>query len=126
MVQLVLRLTAAAGAGHRLVQALHSHLRRAAHCAGCSSAHLAADVDVADVYWYVEEWDNQRALEAKVRTAQFSELLALMETSAEAPLLEFRIVAESKGLEYVASLRGGAPGHPRPDTRTSPGPGERR
>lgn len=119
MVQLVLRLTASPGAGHHIVHALHSHLRRAAHSAGCSAAHLAADIDVADVYWYVEEWDDPRALEAKVRTAQFSELLALMETSADAPLLEFRVVAESKGLDYVASLRTAAPWDVRSGSRGS-------
>ena len=105
MVQLLLRLTAAPGHAHEVVQALHPHVTRAVHSNGCRAAHLAADVEAADVYWYCEEWDDESALEATIRAPQFTELLALMETSAEPPLLEFRVLEEAKGLDYVATLR---------------------
>jgi len=107
MVQLILRVTASPGRAHDLVQALHPHIRRAMHTDGCRAAHLAADIGAADVFWYCEEWDDTSALEAKVRAAEFSELLALMETSAEPPLMEFRVINEARGLDYVASLRRG-------------------
>jgi len=105
MVQLILRLTASPGHAHELVQALHPHVRRAVHTIGCRAAHMAADIGTADVFWYCEEWDDASALEARVRASDFSELLALMETSAEPPLMEFRVINEAKGLDYVASLR---------------------
>jgi quinol monooxygenase YgiN len=108
MVQLIVRLIPASGRSHHLVQALHSLIRRAAQSTGCRSAHLSADIERADVFWYCEEWDDASALEAKVRTEQFSELLALMETSVEPPLLEFRVIDDVKGLDYVARVRGGA------------------
>jgi quinol monooxygenase YgiN len=115
MIQLIVRLTARVGRSHELVQALHPLIRRAAQSTGCRGAHLAADVEEADVFWYCEDWDDGKALEARVQTDQFSELLGLMETSVEPPLLEFRVIDDVKGLDYVATVRGGstAPGHPR-------------
>lgn len=108
MVELVLRLTAAPGRNHELVQALYPHVRRAVQSLGCRSAHLSADVEQADVYWYCEEWDALPALEAKVRSEEFAVLLSIMETSASEPVLEIRVVAESRSLDYVAALRGRA------------------
>jgi quinol monooxygenase YgiN len=110
MVQLILRLTAATGRAGQLVEALSPHVRRATRSAGCRAAHLATDVASADVFWYCEEWDDAGALEARVRTDQFAQILAVMETSAEPPVLEFRVIEQSKGLEYVAAVRGGEPG----------------
>lgn len=111
MVELILRLTAAPGRSHELVQALCPHVRRATQSLGCRSAHLSADVEQADVYWYCEEWDAPAALEAKVRSEDFAVLLSIMETSVSEPLLEIRVVGESRSLDYVAALRaGGADG----------------
>jgi quinol monooxygenase YgiN len=107
MVQLLLRLTAVHGRAHQLVEALQPHARRATRCSGCRAAHLAADVEHADVFWYCEEWDDAAALEAMMRTEQFSQLLVLMETSASQPLLEFRAIGECRGLDYVAAVRAG-------------------
>jgi quinol monooxygenase YgiN len=112
MVQLVVRFTAAPSRSHQLVQALKSHSRRAARSAGCGAAHLSSDLDQPDVFWYWEDWNDPAALEGKVRSEQFSELLALMETSAAEPLLEFRVVEQSKGLDYVAAVRAARPGRP--------------
>jgi quinol monooxygenase YgiN len=105
MVQLILRLTAPSSRGHHIVEALQAHLRRARQNAGCRSAYLAVDLETADVYWYTEEWGELSALEARVRTDHFADLLAVMETSSEPPLLEFRRIDDVQGLDYVAALR---------------------
>ena len=70
-----------------------------------SATPPVVDVDAADVYWYCEEWDDLPSFEAEVRTPQFSELLALIETSAAPPMIEIRVMEEARGLDYVASLR---------------------
>ena len=41
----------------------------------------------------------------RLATERFSRLLALMETAAEPPTLEFRFVNETRGLDYVADVR---------------------
>jgi quinol monooxygenase YgiN len=82
MVQLTMRLTATSGRAHQLVEALHSRMRRTQRQSGCSEAHIAADVDA---FWYFENWENTQALDDELRTDRFSQLLALMETSARPP-----------------------------------------
>jgi quinol monooxygenase YgiN len=105
MVQLSVRLTAGAGRAHDLLEALRSLMRHSRRLRGCSDAHIAADVEQANAYWYWEDWDVVEALEAEVRNERFSQLLALMETSEHPPVLEFRVIAETRGLEYVKAAR---------------------
>ena len=62
-------------------------------------------MDEANTFWYVEEWQDAGDLERELRSDRFSQLLALMETSAQPPALEFRVVTETRGLEYVAAVR---------------------
>jgi hypothetical protein len=42
-------------------------------------------------------------LERELRTDRVTQLLALVETAAQPPLVEFRVISETRGLEYVAS-----------------------
>ena len=80
-------------------------MRQARRSGGCTSAHIAADVDEANAFWYVEDWQDAAALEGDLKTDRFSQLLALMETSEQPPALEFRMVGETRGLDYVAAAR---------------------
>lgn len=105
VVQLTVRLTARAGHGHELVQALRSIMRQAVIADGCSDAHIAADVDEANAFWYVETWNSPAATEAQLGTERFAHLLALLETAAAPPVVEFRMIRETRGLEYVAAVR---------------------
>ena len=73
---------------------------------GCSSVHVAADIDEAEVLWYCEEWQDLEELERYMQTDRFARMLAIVETAAQPPLIEFRVVSETRGLEYVASVRG--------------------
>lgn len=105
LMQLTIKFTAPAGRAPQLLQALHALMHRAQHCAGCSHAHIAADVDEADAFWYCEDWSDVEALKREIKTEHFSQLMALMETSAVRPSLEFRTVERTQGLEFVAALR---------------------
>jgi hypothetical protein len=71
----------------------------------CSGAHVAADVVEANAFWYWEDWDDDQALEGELRTDRFSQLLALVETSAQPPVFEFRVIPEIRGLDYLAAVR---------------------
>lgn len=105
MVQLTARLTAASGRAHDLVGALQTLMRQARRQGGCADAHIAADVNEANTFWYVEDWPDPEALDTELTSDRFSQLLALMETSAQPPVLEFRMVAETRGLDYVTAAR---------------------
>lgn len=105
MVHLTVRLTTKTGGGHQLVHALRTVMRQALLNGGCARAHIAADVDAANTFWYSEQWTAVEELEAQMRNERFSHLLALFETAAEPPLVEFSIIADTRGLEYVAAVR---------------------
>ena len=97
----------------QMVQALRSVMLPVQLGSGTAHAQLAADVDNPDVLWYVEEWAETADLVAEIQSPRFARLLALMETAAEAPTLEFRFVSEVRGLDYVEEARG----EPRTETR---------
>jgi quinol monooxygenase YgiN len=105
MVQLTIRLTATSGRAPQLIEALHALMRQSRRRSGCSDAHIAADVDEANAFWYCEDWQDERALEEELRSEHFSQLLALMETSTTPPVLEFRTIAATRGLDYVSTVR---------------------
>ncbi len=105
MVQLTMNITASLDRAHQLVDVLQRLMRRALQTKGCARARIAADLNQADSFWYCEDWEDEAAFEARVRSDQFSQVLAVMETSSRPPVLEFRTIGESRGLEYVAAVR---------------------
>jgi quinol monooxygenase YgiN len=105
MVQMTVRLTATSGRAPQLIDALHSLMRHSRGHAGCLSASLAADVDEANTFSYQEDWRDEESIKEELRTDRFSQLLSLMETSVTPPVLEFRFVTETRGLEYVSAAR---------------------
>jgi quinol monooxygenase YgiN len=105
MVQMTVRLTATTGHAYQLVEALRALMRQTRRHSGCAESHIAADVDDVNAFWYSEDWDSVQALESDIRTDRFSQLLELIETSARTPLLEFRVISETRRLEYVTSVR---------------------
>ena len=72
----------------------------------CIQACLYRDIDEPNAVCYVEDWSSTEALETEIRSDRFSSLLALMETAAEPPTLQFRLVDDLRGLDYVAEVRG--------------------
>ena len=55
----------------------------------------------------MEDWSTEPALKSHIRSSCFTDLLRLMETAPEAPVLEVRAVCEVHGLEYVEAVRFG-------------------
>jgi quinol monooxygenase YgiN len=106
MMQLTVRLTAKTGRAEPTVRALRSTMRQALLNGSCTKAHISADVNDADTLWYCEEWEDVEELESQIRSERFSQLLSLVETGAQPPLLEFRVVEPARGLEYIAAVRG--------------------
>jgi quinol monooxygenase YgiN len=99
MVQLTVRLTAKTGRAEATVRVLRSIMRQALLNGSCTRAHISADVNDADTFWYCEEWEDVKQLESQIRSERFSQFLSLVETGAQPPLLEFRVVAAARGLE---------------------------
>jgi len=58
------------------------------------------------VVWYFEDWTDVEAFERHLRSDRFARLLSVLELSAEPPRLECRLISESRGLDYLAAVRG--------------------
>jgi len=110
MVQLCLRLKAPAGHRRDIVQALRILRLPTQLNGGCACTHLYCEVDNQDDLCYIEDWPRCEDLTRDVRSDRFSRLLALMETAAEPPVLEFRFVSETRGLDLVEQVRVGTIG----------------
>ena len=107
MIQLLLRLTAPPGRRSETIQALRAVMLPVRLKRGTEHTHLGTEIDDHDVLLYLEEWQTVEELNEQLRSPRFAQILALMETMAEAPRLEFRFVSAVRGLDYVAEARGG-------------------
>ncbi len=105
MVQLLLRLKAPPGRLQQTIQALRSVMSAARPERDATAAHISSDVGDGNVLYYAEDWPDVEGLNEHLRSLRFGRMLALMETAAEVPTLEFRFVSETRGLDYVAKVR---------------------
>src|SRR3974390_2612746 len=103
MIQLLLRMVAHPNAGPQLVTALRSVMRPAQQARGCRFAEIYRRVNDDCRIQYVEEWENPRELREQFGSERFLRLLELLEPAAERPLVEFRVIAKTHGLEYIAA-----------------------
>jgi hypothetical protein len=71
----------------------------------CQAAHAASDVDDQNVVWYCEDWAGIDDFERRLRSEPFSRLLSVIETAASAPVIECRVVSDTRGLDYLATVR---------------------
>jgi quinol monooxygenase YgiN len=88
-----------------LVAALRSLIRAARAERGFLNGHIWVDFDDSNAIRYEERWESQRDLENQLQSSRFTQLLTLMESAMERPSLEFHFLYETRGLEYVASVR---------------------
>ncbi len=107
MVQVLLRLTARPGRLQQTLQALQAVMLPVRLERGEACTHLCSPAK--NVVCYFEEWPDIEQVNEQVRSPRFRQILALMETAAEEPRLEFRFVSEVRGLDYVAEVRGDPP-----------------
>lgn len=72
-------------------------------CLGCS---VWSEVgDSAHVH-YEEQWATEAAMEARVKSDRFTQLLEVLEAAPVAPIVQFDFVARQAGLDYVEAVRG--------------------
>ena len=102
MIQLLIRMAAPFGHAVELVDALWTVTRPAQQARGCRFVQVYRWTNDDLRIDYVEEWDDAEALSAHFGSERFTRLLELLESAAEPPLVEFRVVSETHGLEYIA------------------------
>jgi quinol monooxygenase YgiN len=71
---------------------------------GCLACDAWADADA--VVHYMEEWATEADMRRRVQSDRFTSLLAVMESSKDPPEVKFDFVTTTRGLDYVAEIRG--------------------
>jgi quinol monooxygenase YgiN len=112
MVQVFVRLAASRDRARQVAEALRSFESGAKQDRGCESASVYVSLQQPDYFVLEEDWTTEADLRRHVRSGDFTALLELMEISANRPVLEFRFVDHTRGLDYVAEVHGEArPAH---------------
>lgn len=101
------RVTAPIGRRNEIVKALRSVLCPTRLERGCIACDLVEEVDSPGVLHLVARWQTQEELEVYLRSARYARVLAIVEASAEPPVIAFHWVAASQGLSYVTQVRSG-------------------
>jgi quinol monooxygenase YgiN len=101
-----------------MVRALRSIMLPARAERGFISSRIYQEVDSPESLCYVEEWASLEPVDQQVRSRRFASLLALMETAPQAPALEVREISETRGLDYISTIRLGSDPHATPVSET--------
>jgi quinol monooxygenase YgiN len=107
MYQLNLRMTARPHRVVEAVKALRSLTIAAQTERGYMASRIYQDAGNPELLCLEEDWSSEQALKSHIRSSCFTDLLMLMETAPEAPVLEVRGVREVHGLEYIEAVRFG-------------------
>jgi quinol monooxygenase YgiN len=106
VVQLTVRLLAAPDRVDGIVRTLlRVVMRPAQQLSGCHFAQVYQRVNEPLRVDYVEEWDDLAGLRPELSGERFSRLLEVVEMAAEAPEVEFRLISETHGIDYIATQR---------------------
>ena len=70
---------------------------------GCLGVSAWSDPDWA--LHYIEEWETESDLRRRIQSDRFTSLLSIVE-SARDPQIQFDFVTTTRGLDYVAEIRG--------------------
>jgi hypothetical protein len=106
MVRLLVRLAAPWGRIQGILHAPRSVMWPAQLARGCSSAQIYLPVNDDRRVDYMKEWDDADAFRRQIPSDRFVHLPGVLEMSAERTFVEFRVISETHGLEYIASETG--------------------
>ena len=89
------------------VQALRSIMIAAQVERGFLASRIYQEAGHPESLCLEQDWSSELALKSHIRSSSFTDLLMLMETLPEAPVLEVLSVTSKLGLEYVEAVRFG-------------------
>jgi len=107
MYQVNLRMMAQPRRAVEAIKALRSIMNAAQVERGFISGRIYLEVGNPEALCMEQEWGSEPELKSHIRSSCFTDLLMLMETALEAPMLEFHLVSEIHGLEYAEAVRFG-------------------
>lgn len=72
---------------------------------GCRACDFYMDIEQADTFLFIEEWDTQENFDRHVRAPAFSALLGAMTLLNQRPDVRINAVAETAGMEKIKAVR---------------------
>src|SRR5271167_899699 len=105
MFQISLRMIARPGRSSEAIEALRSIRVVSRMDRGFLEGRIYQDVDNPDALCFEQDWSSEPELKSHIRSSCFTDLLMLMETSPEAPLLEIHSVRDVFGINYIEAVR---------------------
>jgi quinol monooxygenase YgiN len=103
VVRLTVVLVASGRSAPRLEEALRSLMIPTMLKEGCLECSTWVDPDCT--VHYQEEWATEAHMRDRVRSEQFTRLLAVIEASESQPRVQFDFVTMTRGLDYVEEVR---------------------
>lgn len=88
-----------------ITMALHSLAGETRATRGCIGCSVSTDIGNRGTVRYTEEWLTEEDLRQHVRSDIFGHLVTLMDGATEPPRIEFKLVHETRGLDFVAEVR---------------------
>ena len=88
-----------------MLEALNSLTFIAGLDRGCTGCRISVDARDPRSFCYEEDWVSREDLDREILSERFTRLLSILETASEKPVLEFRFVSETRGLDYVGEVR---------------------
>ena len=76
---------------------------------GCESVQILACSSSQSEVVYMESWRDRGRFERHVGSPQYELILELIETSSEPPRVEYHLVSEVRGAEWLEQLRASGP-----------------
>jgi quinol monooxygenase YgiN len=107
MFQLNVRIRVCPNKAEEAIQALRYIVIAAQVQRGFVRSRIYQEAGNPEAICLEEDWSSELLLKSHMRSSSFTDLLMLMETAADVPVLEVRSVGEVRGLEYVEAVRFG-------------------
>ena len=76
---------------------------------GCMDCAVYTNQGEGQTILYLEQWQSREPLDRHIRSELYFRVLSAMELANEPPEIYFHEVSETRGLEYVESLRTALP-----------------
>ena len=72
---------------------------------GCLSCRIYEDIEEDNVLMYEEMWESEEELKQHLRSDEYHKVLLVMEMALDHPVVEFKTLSSSTGIETIEKAR---------------------
>ena len=87
------------------LEILHSFVEQTQFEPGCISCHIYHDIQEKHVIMIEEFWKSQEELDHHLRSAEYRNVLLVVEMAHEKPEIRFSTLSDSAGIEAIEKAR---------------------